>query len=165
MLFRATSRKLSKLSNFSRGYLDSSLTRVLDVHPEVLDALASKKPVVALETTLVTHGFPYPTNYDLSNSLESIVRSTGAIPATIGIIEGRIKIGLEMAEVERLANPEKPGSVVKISRRDIAPAVALGSSGGTTISSTLIFAALAGIKVFATGGLVNTPYTNFSQSS
>ncbi|KAJ3883357.1 indigoidine synthase A-like protein [Lentinula edodes] len=153
MLFRATSRTLSKLSNFSRGYLDSSLTRVLDVHPEVLDALASKKPVVALETTLVTHGFPYPTNYDLSNSLESIVRSTGAIPATIGIIEGRIKIGLEMAEVERLANPEKPGSVVKISRRDIAPAVALRSSGGTTISATLIFAALAGIKVFATGGL------------
>ncbi|KAJ3919349.1 indigoidine synthase A-like protein [Lentinula edodes] len=154
MLFRATSRTLSKLSNFSRGYLDSSLTRVLNVHPEVLDALASKKPVVALETTLVTHGFPYPTNYDLSNSLESIVRSTGAIPATIGIIEGRIKIGLEMAEVERLANPEKPGSVVKISRRDIAPAVALRSSGGTTISATLIFAALAGIKMcFSLGGV------------
>ncbi|KAJ3857815.1 indigoidine synthase A-like protein [Lentinula lateritia] len=154
MLFRATSRTLSKLSNFSRGYLDSSLTRVLDVHPEVVDALASKKPVVALETTLVTHGFPYPTNYDLSNSLESIVRSTRAIPATIGIIEGRIKIGLEMAEVERLANPEKPDSVVKISRRDIAPAVALRSSGGTTVSATLIFAALAGIKMcFSLGGV------------
>ncbi|KAJ3790942.1 indigoidine synthase A-like protein [Lentinula aff. detonsa] len=152
MLFRNT-RALQRLSKFSRGYLDSSLTRILDIHPEVLDALAAKKPVVALETTLVTHGFPYPTNYDLSNSLESIVRSTGAIPATIGIIEGRIKIGLEKAELEELANPEIPGSVVKISRRDIAPAVSMRAFGGTTCSATLIFAALAGIKVFATGGL------------
>ncbi|KAJ4002363.1 indigoidine synthase A-like protein [Lentinula boryana] len=151
MLFR-NSRALQRLSKFSRGYLDSSLTRILDIHPEVLDALATKKPVVALETTLVTHGFPYPTNYDLSNSLESIVRSTGAIPATIGIIEGRIKIGLEKAELEELANPEIPGSVVKISRRDIAPAVSMRAFGGTTCSATLIFAALAGIKVFATGG-------------
>ncbi|KAJ4486069.1 indigoidine synthase A-like protein [Lentinula aciculospora] len=153
MLFRNTKRALHKLSKFSRGYLNSSFARVLDVHPEVLDALASKKPVVALETTLVTHGFPYPTNFELSNSLESIVRSTGAIPATIGIIEGRIKIGLEKAELERLANPEKPGSVVKISRRDISPAVSMKAFGGTTCSATLIFAALAGIKVFATGGL------------
>ncbi|KAJ3987787.1 indigoidine synthase A-like protein [Lentinula detonsa] len=152
MLFR-NSRALQRLSKFSRGYLDSSLTRILDIHPEVLDALATKKPVVALETTLVTHGFPYPTNYDLSNSLESIVRSTGAIPATIGIIEGRIKIGLDEAELEELANPEIPGSVVKISRRDIAPAVSMRAFGGTTCSATLIFAALAGIKVFATGGL------------
>ncbi|KAJ3734792.1 indigoidine synthase A-like protein [Lentinula guzmanii] len=152
MLSRNT-RALQRLSKFSRGYLDSSLTRILDIHPEVLDALAAKKPVVALETTLVTHGFPYPTNYDLSNSLESIVRSTGAIPATIGIIEGRIKIGLEKAELEELANPEIPGSVVKISRRDIAPAVSMRAFGGTTCSATLIFAALAGIKVFATGGL------------
>ncbi|KAJ3758649.1 indigoidine synthase A-like protein [Lentinula raphanica] len=153
MLLRFDRRALHTLSKFSRGYLDSSLTRILDVHPEVREALATKKPVVALETTLVTHGFPYPTNFNLSNSLENIVRSTGAIPATIGIVEGRIKIGLEQAELEQLANPPIPGSVVKISRRDIAPAVSMKAFGGTTCSATLIFAALAGIKVFATGGL------------
>ncbi|KAJ3720036.1 indigoidine synthase A-like protein [Lentinula raphanica] len=154
MLLRLNNRRaLHTLSKLSRGYLDSSLTRILDVHPEVREALATKKPVVALETTLVTHGFPYPTNFNLSNSLENIVRSTGAIPATIGIVEGRIKIGLEQAELEQLANPPILGSVVKISRRDIAPAVSMKAFGGTTCSATLIFAALAGIKVFATGGL------------
>ncbi|KAK0198164.1 indigoidine synthase A-like protein [Armillaria mellea] len=125
----------------------------LDIHPEIQEALATNKPVVALETTLVTHGFPYPTNYDLASDLEEIVRSTGSVPATIGIIGGRVKIGLEKSELERLADRAKNPSVVKVSRRDIAPTIGARMDGGTTCSATLIFAALAGIKVFATGGL------------
>ncbi|KAL0576357.1 hypothetical protein V5O48_005616 [Marasmius crinis-equi] len=125
----------------------------LDVHPEVQEALENNKPVVALETTLVTHGFPYPVNFELASDMEKIVRSTGAIPATIGMIGGRVKIGLESSELARLADVKNNPSVVKLSRRDIGPAAALKADGGTTCSTTLIFAALAGIKVFATGGL------------
>ncbi|KAF9076237.1 indigoidine synthase A-like protein [Rhodocollybia butyracea] len=158
VLLEATGRAFKQykpLSITTRGFSNSGLPQnvPLDVHPEVLDALSSKKSVVALETTLVTHGFEYPTNVELATSLEQIVRSTGAVPATIGIVEGRIKIGLEKAELERLASPAKPGSVFKISRRDIAPAIAMKADGGTTCAATLVFAALAGIKVFATGGL------------
>ncbi|KAH9837205.1 indigoidine synthase A-like protein [Rhodofomes roseus] len=125
----------------------------VDVHPEVQDALAGKKPVVALETTIITHGMPQPVNLQTARSVESIVRTTGAIPATIGIIEGRVKIGLEPSELEHLADVKSNPSVVKVSRRDIGPAIATKRDGGTTCSATLIFAALAGIKVFATGGL------------
>ncbi|RDB28792.1 hypothetical protein Hypma_015576 [Hypsizygus marmoreus] len=133
--------------------LSSALERnaPLDVHPEVQEALATNQPVVALETTLVTHGFPYPENLELSKSLEQIVRSTGSIPATIGMIGGRVKIGMGENHLQQLA--EKKTHPVKISRRDIAPAIAMKADGGTTCSATLIFAALAGIKVFATGGL------------
>ena len=122
----------------------------MDIHPEVEDALAHNKPVVALESTIITHGMPYPTSIDMARSVESIVRSTGSIPATIGIIGGRVKIGLEPHELERLAR--RTANPTKISRRDIGAAIALKSDGGTTCSSTLIFAALAGIRVFATGG-------------
>ncbi|TFY67141.1 hypothetical protein EVJ58_g1812 [Rhodofomes roseus] len=118
----------------------------VDVHPEVQDALAGKKPVVALETTIVTHGMPQPVNSQTARSVESIVRTTGAIPATIGIIEGRVKIGLEPSELEHLADVKSNPSVVKVSRRDIGPAIATKRDGGTTCSATLIFAALAGIK-------------------
>ncbi|KAG5638659.1 hypothetical protein H0H81_011211 [Sphagnurus paluster] len=123
----------------------------IDIHPEVQEALCTNKPVVALETALVTHGFPYPENLKLALSLEKIVRSTGCIPATIGFIRGRVKIGLEEADLQRLADRDTQAS--KISRRDIAAAIAMKADGGTTCSSTLVFAALAGIKVFATGGL------------
>lgn len=119
----------------------------VDVHPEVHDALAHKRPVVALETTIVTHGMPHPTNLQTARSVERIVRENGAIPATIGIIKGRIKIGLESHELERLADVGSNLSIVKVSRRDIAPVISLKRDGGTTCSSTLIFAALAGIKV------------------
>ncbi|KAF9270114.1 hypothetical protein L218DRAFT_976075 [Marasmius fiardii PR-910] len=125
----------------------------LDIHPEVQEALAHKKPIVALETTLVTHGFPHPVNYELASELENIVRSTGAIPATIGMIGGRVKIGLESSELARLADTNMNPSVVKLSRRDVGPALAKKADGGTTCSATLMFASLAGIKVFATGGL------------
>ncbi|KAI0756912.1 indigoidine synthase A-like protein [Daedaleopsis nitida] len=125
----------------------------IDVHPEVQDALAHGRPVVALETTIVTHGMPYPTNRDTAQSIEGNVRKAGAVPATIGLIEGRVKIGLELHQLERLADVSKNPSVVKLSRRDIGAAIALKKDGGTTCSTTLIFASLAGIKVFATGGL------------
>lgn len=125
----------------------------IDVHPEVQDALANKEPIVALETTIVTHGMPYPVNLKTAQSVESNVRKAGAIPATIGIIGGRVKIGLEPRELGYLADVENNLAVVKVSRRDIGPAIALKRDGGTTCSATLIFAALAGIKVFATGGL------------
>ncbi|KAI0361526.1 indigoidine synthase A-like protein [Trametes cingulata] len=125
----------------------------IDVHPEVEEALAHGKPVVALETTIVTHGMPYPANLETARSVESNVRKAGAIPATIGLIEGRVKIGLQPHELERLADIRTNKGVVKLSRRDIGPAIALRKDGGTTCSATLIFAALAGIKVFSTGGL------------
>lgn len=101
---------------------------ILQIHPEVEEALASKKPVVALETALVTHGFPYPHNYELAASLEDIVRKQGAIPATIGLIGGRVKVGMERKDLEQLATLE--GKPAKISRRDIGPAIATGSDGG-----------------------------------
>ncbi|KIK28419.1 hypothetical protein PISMIDRAFT_673405 [Pisolithus microcarpus 441] len=123
----------------------------IDIHPEVDEALAHNKPVVALESTIITHGMPYPTSMDMARSVESIVRSTGCIPATIGIIDGRVKIGLEPRHLERLAS--RSANPLKISRRDIGAAIVARNDGGTTCSSTLIFAALAGIKVFATGGL------------
>ncbi|KAK2461952.1 hypothetical protein APHAL10511_006415 [Amanita phalloides] len=123
----------------------------IDVHPEVEDAMMTNKPIVALETTLITHGFPRPQNLQLGRSLENIVRSTGSIPATIGVIGGRVKIGLEESELERLA--ERTRKPVKLSRRDVATAIATKADGGTTCSATLLFAALAGIRVFATGGL------------
>jgi pseudouridylate synthase / pseudouridine kinase len=118
----------------------------IDVHPEVQEALSHKKPVVALETTIVTHGMPQPTNLETAQAVESIVRAQGAIPATIGIIQGRVKIGLEKHELEYLADIENT-NVVKTSRRDLGPVLALKRNGGTTCSTTLIFAAMAGIKV------------------
>ena len=119
----------------------------VDVHPEVQEALAHHAPVVALETTIVSHGMPHPTNLETALSVESIVREQGAVPATIGIIGGRVKIGLERRDLEHLADTENDPPTVKISRRDIAPAIALKRDGGTTCSATLIFAAMAGIKV------------------
>jgi pseudouridine-5'-phosphate glycosidase/pseudouridine kinase len=109
-------------------------------------ALATKQPVVALESTIITHGIPQPINLKTAQSVERVVRSTGAVPATIGVLGGRIKIGLEPYQLEHLADTKSDPSVVKISRRDIAPAIAQKKNGGTTCSATLIFAALAGIK-------------------
>ncbi|KAI0068248.1 indigoidine synthase A-like protein [Artomyces pyxidatus] len=125
----------------------------IDIHPEVEEALATNKPLVALETTIVTHGMPYPINLETARSVEKNVRSTGAIPATIGVIDGRVKIGLEPSQLEYLADTDTNTGSVKLSRRDLAAAIALKKDGGTTCSTTLILAALAGIKVFATGGL------------
>lgn len=154
---------------------------MIDIHPEVLEALQSHKPVVALESTIITHGMPRPVNLTTARSVEQIVRSTGSIPATIGLIDGRVKVGLQPSELERLA--EGTHSPVKLSRRDIGAAIALRRDGGTTCSSTLIFAAAVGIKVtlyaiaipfylivcfkvFATGGQVfRVILTTFSDLS
>ncbi|KAG2061790.1 hypothetical protein BDR06DRAFT_945824 [Suillus hirtellus] len=148
-----TNQRLISLRKASSLSVARGRRAPIDVHPEVEDALATGKPVVALESTIITHGMPYPTSLEMAQSVERIVRSTGSIPATIAIIAGRIKIGLHPAELERLADQHSNPTAVKLSRRDIAAAIALKKDGGTTCCSTLIFAALAGIKVFATGGL------------
>lgn len=101
----------------------------MDVASEVADALAVGRPVVALETALVTNGMPAPTNLAVARSCEALIRAGGAVPATIALLDGRIKVGLSVAQLERLADPAACG-LVKVSRRDIAPCIALGRSGG-----------------------------------
>lgn len=122
----------------------------LDISGEVLSALRGYKPIVALESTIISHGMPYPDNFNTALELENIIRDHGATPATIAIIDGRIKIGLTKEEMELLAQAK---DVVKVSRRDIPAVIALGKTGATTVASTMIFAQLAGINVFATGGI------------
>ena len=139
MLSRASKRGLSSLATVFKT------NGLIDIHPEVAEALHGRKPVVALESTIITHGMPYPVNLETAKSVERNVRISGSIPATIGLIDGRVKIGLEPHELERLA--ECKSEPVKLSRRDIGAAIALKRDGGTTCSATLIFAALAGIKV------------------
>jgi pseudouridine-5'-phosphate glycosidase len=122
----------------------------LDISAEVLGAMRSFKPIVALESTIISHGMPYPENISTAVELENIVRENGATPATIAIIKGRIKIGLSKEELELLASSKE---VVKVSRRDIPSAIALNKTGATTVAATMIFAQLAGIRTFATGGI------------
>lgn len=120
------------------------------LHPEVGQALVEHRPVVALETAVVTHGLPYPENLSLAQKMEETVRGGGAVPATVGVVDGVIRIGLEAEHLWRLA-VEK--DLFKISRRDFAPAIARSASGGTTVAGTLVAAAMARIQVFATGGI------------
>ncbi len=122
----------------------------LDISKEVLDGLRYYKPIVALESTIISHGMPHPENIDTALSLEKIIRDNGAIPATMGIINGRIKVGLNREEMEFLASSK---DIIKTSRRDIPFVVGMGLSGGTTVSATMIFAQYTGIRVFATGGM------------
>jgi pseudouridine-5'-phosphate glycosidase len=122
----------------------------IDISSEVLTALRSYNPIVALESTIISHGMPYPDNIATALELEKIIRDNGATPATIAIINGRIKIGISRDELEVLAQSK---DVVKVSRRDIPSIIALGKTGATTVASTMIFAQLAGINVFATGGI------------
>jgi pseudouridine-5'-phosphate glycosidase len=121
--------------------------------PDVSRALANSQPVVALESTVITHGLPRPYNLELARDMEQEVRHGGATPATIAVIEGRIRVGLTDAELDRLANPPAGVTNVKISRRDFALAVMKKTSGGTTVAGTLFAAQQAGIRVFATGGI------------
>jgi pseudouridine-5'-phosphate glycosidase len=123
--------------------------RGLRLQPEVAEALAWGKPVVALESTLIAHGLPRPDNLDLARELEQIVRAMGGVPATVAVLGGELAVGLSSAELERIANPE----VRKLSLRDLAPAAAAGCDGATTVASTAWLASQAGIRVFATGGL------------
>ncbi|NGO50989.1 pseudouridine-5'-phosphate glycosidase [Allomesorhizobium camelthorni] len=122
----------------------------IDIHPPVADALAAGQPVVALESTIITHGMPYPDNSAMAANVEKIIRDEGATPATIAVIGGRLKIGLSDAEREALAQTT---GAMKLSRADLGFAVAQGRTGGTTVAATMIAAHLAGISVFATGGI------------
>jgi len=126
------------------------LNSYLDVHPEVENALNSKQPIVALESTIISHGMPYPENIETALMVEDTVRANNAIPATIAIIKGRLKVGLTKKEIEFLATNDE---VRKISRRDLAITVSQKLSGSTTVASTMIIAHLAKIAVFATGGI------------
>ena len=127
------------------------LNRYLDIAPEVKKALDEGKPVVALESTIISHGMPYPQNVETALNVEKIIRDHGAVPATIAIIKGRLKAGLSAEEIDYLG---KTGAgVTKASRRDLPILVAEGRDGATTVTTTMMIAAMAGIKVFATGGI------------
>ena len=129
----------------------NNLNKYLDVSPEVAAALAEGRAVVALESTIISHGMPYPQNVETALNVENIIRENGAVPATIAIIGGRLKAGLSKEEIEYLGN--KGQGVNKASRRDLAVLVARGEDGATTVTTTMIIAHMAGIKVFATGGI------------
>lgn len=120
------------------------------ISEEIAHGLQNHQPVVALESTVITHGLPYPQNLKLARDMEQTVRQQGALPATIGIVEGRVWVGLQDAQLEGLAQAQ---AVRKISSRDFAAAIVQGASGGTTVAGTLIAAHAAGIRVFATGGI------------
>jgi len=124
----------------------------LHISSEVTRALAEGQPVVALESTLITHGLPYPGNVETALSMEKAIRDGGAIPATIAVLKGRITVGLSTSEIESLGK-QLTGSVRKCSRRDLPIAVGLGEDAATTVAGTMIVAHMAGISVFATGGI------------
>ena len=127
------------------------MNRYLDISREVKEALASGKPVVALESTIISHGMPYPQNVETALQVEKIIRENGAVPATIAIIGGRLKAGLTPEEIDYLG---KTGTAVaKASRRDLPVLVAKGLDGATTVTTTMMIAHMAGISVFATGGI------------
>ncbi|HJB68537.1 MAG TPA: pseudouridine-5'-phosphate glycosidase [Candidatus Fournierella excrementigallinarum] len=127
-----------------------NLKNYLDIAPEVRSAVEAGKPVVALESTILSHGMPYPENLTFAAEVERIIRAEGAIPATMAIIDGRMKVGLSAGELELMCKGE---NVAKVSRRDLPILLATGGTGATTVASTMILASLAGIPVFATGGI------------
>lgn len=122
----------------------------LDVRPEIAETLAAGRPVVALESTVISHGLPRPHNLETARKMEAAVRGEGAVPATIGLLEGRLVVGLSRGEVELLATSER---VAKVSRRDLAAVLNSKQPGATTVAATMIIAAQAGIYIFATGGI------------
>jgi len=122
----------------------------IEVTAEVADALAAGRPVVALESTIITHGMPWPGNRDMALEVEAVIRSEGAVPATIAVIDGRLHAGLDEATISTLAQAT---GVMKLSRADFAYALAEGRTGATTVAATMMAAELAGISVFATGGI------------
>ncbi|GAA5441689.1 pseudouridine-5'-phosphate glycosidase [Deinococcus caeni] len=129
--------------------INPTVAAYLDIHPEVAAALAEGRAVVALESTIISHGMPFPQNVEMARGVEDVVRAHGAVPATIAVLGGRLKVGLTPEELHLLATDK---GVEKISTRDLPVTVALGKHGATTVASTMRVAALAGIRVFATGG-------------
>lgn len=130
---------------------DLKLSKYLDISNEVKEALTHGKPVVALESTIISHGMPYPKNVETALLVEKTVRENGAIPATIAILNGKLKVGVSAEEIDYLG--KKGLEVTKVSRRDIAVVLANEGDGATTVAGTMIIANLAGIKIFATGGI------------
>ena len=128
-----------------------NLNAYLDVNPEVAAALAAGKPVVALESTIISHGMPYPQNVETALNVEKVIRDNGAVPATIAILGGRLKAGLTPEEIEYLGKTGQ--AVTKASRRDLPVIVAKGLDGATTVTTTMMIAHMAGIQIFATGGI------------
>ena len=126
------------------------MNKYLSIAPEIQEALAAGKPIVALESTILSHGMPYPENLEFSHKVEEIVREEGAIPATTAIIDGRLCVGLTSDQLEIMCKAENVG---KVSRRDVATYVATGMVGATTVATTMMLAELAGIRFFATGGI------------
>ena len=122
----------------------------LSITPEIKEALEQGKPVVALESTILSHGMPYPENVEFAHKVEEVVRGEGAIPATTAIIGGKLKVGLNSEELEIMCKAENVG---KVSRRDVAVYIATGKTGATTVATTMLIAAMAGIRIFATGGI------------
>ena len=127
------------------------MTKYLDISPEVHMALDAGRPVVALESTIISHGMPYPKNVETALLVEQTIRGNGAIPATVAVIGGRLKAGLSQQEIEYLGKTGR--GVPKASRRDLPALVARRSDGATTVTTTMIIANMAGIKIFATGGI------------
>ena len=127
------------------------MNALLDLHPEVAEALQHGRPVVALESTIISHGMPWPQNAETAFFVEAAVREHGAVPATIAVIDGRLKAGLSREQIETLARLGP--AVPKASRRDLPVLLASGASGATTVAATMIIAAMAGIRLFATGGI------------
>lgn len=126
------------------------MNQFLDISPKVINALKNNLPVVALESTIISHGMPYPKNVEMALSVEKIIENTGAVPATIAIIDGRIKVGLTPDQITKLA---QLNNVLKVSKRDLAYCVSKKYNGATTVSATILIANMAGIKVLATGGI------------
>lgn len=127
-----------------------NLEKYLSITPEIKEALAAGKPIVALESTILSHGMPYPENVEFAHKVEEIVRGEGAIPATTAIIGGQLKVGLTAEELEIMCKGEGVG---KVSRRDVAVYLATGKTGATTVATTMLIASMAGIRIFATGGI------------
>ncbi len=127
------------------------MNSVLDFSGEVAAALRAGRPIVALESTIIAHGMPWPQNVETALAVEAEVRALGAVPATVAILDGRLKVGLTRDEVERLGRSGR--AIAKVSRRDMPILVARGGTGATTVAATMIIAALADVRVFATGGI------------
>jgi len=126
---------------------------MLQIAPEVTEAVAADGAVVALESTIVTHGMPHPENLATARGVEQVVREHGAVPATIAVVDGVIRVGLDDATLQRLAVEASSGKIVKASRRDLPAVVAAGASAGTTVAATMFLAHRAGVRIFATGGI------------
>jgi pseudouridine-5'-phosphate glycosidase len=128
----------------------TSIHQSINLSDEVQAALQEQRPVVALESTVIAHGLPYPTNIEVAQAMESTIRGQGAVPATVGIHDGKIHIGLTLDEIARLGTAQ---DVQKVSRRDLAITLATGRLGATTVAGTMLCASMAGIRFFATGGI------------